>query len=86
MKITINTNDDFAVDITMDEADASKDNLEIAFEQPAVVSALCEALVNKFTNSCNDSEKKESIFRILGLAKDIVDTLYKENQEDHEEV
>lgn len=62
MKITIDTNDGFAVDIMMDEEDASKDKQEIAFELLAAIFALCETYVNKLTNVSEISKKTDIIF------------------------
>lgn len=81
MKITIDTDKDFEVDISMDETDDSKDSVELSLELPAIIAGLCEAIVNQFMNSTSTSEKKEDILELLSLAEDVVVAGFAEEEE-----
>lgn len=85
MKITIDTNKDFEVNICMDEVDNSKDSVELSLELPAIIAGLSEAMVNKFVNSTSASEKKEDILQLLSFAQELVEDMYKEIEDEEEE-
>lgn len=85
MKITIDTNKDFEVNICMDEVDTSKDSVELSLELPAIIAGLSEALINKFMNSTSTSEKKEDILELLSLAEDVVVAGFAEVEDEEEE-